>query len=65
MKKIYSKELSSFLKSHSIQVSNSIKEMMTIGCQLGYLTDEDILYMSTAGEHAAQRRMTTRRMEME
>lgn len=62
MKKVCAGDLSSFLKSHKLTgVSSDVKEMMSIGCQLGYLYDDDIIYMAGAGAHAAQRRLTTRR----
>ena len=62
MKKVCAGDLSSFLKSHKLtDISNDVKEMMKIGCQLGYLYDDDIIYMAGAGVHAAQRRLTTRR----
>lgn len=55
-------DLSSFLKSHKLTgVSSDVKAMISIGCQLGYLYDDDIIYMAGAGAHAAQRRLTTRR----
>lgn len=62
MKKVCAGELSSFLRSHKLTgVSSDVKKMMSIGCQLGYLYDDDIIYMAGAGAHAAQRRLTTRR----
>ena len=62
MKKVCAGDLSSFLRSHKLtEVSSDVKKMMSIGCQLGYLYDDDIIYMAGAGAHAAQRRLTTRR----
>lgn len=62
MKKVCAGDLSSFLKSHKLtDISSDVKEMMKIGCQLGYLYDDDIIYMAGAGVHAAQRRLTTKR----
>lgn len=62
MKKVCAGDLSSFLKSHKLTgVSSDVKAMISIGCQLGYLYDDDIIYMAGAGAHAAQRRLTTRR----
>ena len=61
MKKVIAGELNNFLRSCNCKVDPSIKDMMRIGRELGYLYDEDILYMATASEHEAQRRLTTRR----
>lgn len=61
MKKIIAGELNNFLSGCNCKVNPNIKVMMRIGCELGYLYDKDILYMATASEHDAQRRLTTRR----
>ena len=63
MTKVASGDLKYFLKSHGISVSGEIVKTMRIGCELGYLYDEDIIYMSKVGVHDAQRRLTTRRKE--
>lgn len=62
MVKVNSGDLNYFLKEHKLKVKREVKKMMRIGCELGYLYDEDIIYMSNAGVIAAQRRLSTRRM---
>lgn len=61
MTKVASGDLNGFIRSHNIHVTGEIKALMKIGCELGYLYDEDLIYMAGANEHDAQRRLTTRR----
>lgn len=61
-KKVVAGNLKRFLKSRSIEVKDSeVLELMKIGCELGYLYEEDIIYMSAVNSVKAQNRLTMRR----
>lgn len=61
MSKVSARDLKHFLRSNGLSATGSILETMKIGCELGYLTDEDIIFMSSASEVAAQNRLTSAR----
>lgn len=61
-KKVVAGNLKRFLRSRSIEVKDSeVLELMKIGCELGYLYEEDIIYMSAVNSVKAQNRLTMRR----
>lgn len=61
-KKVVAGNLKRFLKSRSIEVKDyEVLELMKIGCELGYLYEEDIIYMSAVNSVKAQNRLTMRR----
>lgn len=61
-KKVVAGNLKRFLKSRNIKVEDSeVLELMKIGCELGYLYEEDIIYMSAVNSVKAQNRLTMRR----